>query len=57
MICGMLAGYGIEARYDKSTNLALPLPWNTPGVGPQAIWVRPEDAERARELLRQAQST
>ncbi|HEV2592985.1 MAG TPA: DUF2007 domain-containing protein [Gaiellaceae bacterium] len=56
MICGMLEQHGIEARYDRSTNMELPLSWHLPGTGPQAIWVHAKDAERAQNLLRQAQS-
>jgi hypothetical protein len=59
-ICGYLAQYGIEATYERgSLNTGGFLPITNPsagaaGVGPNAVWVRPNDLRRAQELLAQA---
>jgi hypothetical protein len=55
-LCGFLAQHGIEATYERGSldqgfwSLGNPAP-GAAGVGPQAIWVQPQDADHARKLL------
>ena len=56
-ICGYLEANGIWATFDPSGVVGRPLggvPYGGPFIAREGIRVRAEDAERARELLEQA---